>query len=72
MQQLSRGHLHRSTTNKMLSGVCGGLAETLGTDANLLRLVVLLLFVPFSVLMGSLYLVLTLLLPREAMEAPTI
>ena len=30
--------LHRSRTNKMLTGVCGGWAEYLGIDANVLRI----------------------------------
>jgi phage shock protein C len=30
--------LHRSRTERMLGGVCGGLAESLGVDATLLRL----------------------------------
>jgi phage shock protein C len=29
--------LHRSRTDRMLGGVCGGLAESLGVDAALLR-----------------------------------
>ena len=29
--------LHRSRTNKMIAGVCGGLAETLGMDVTLVR-----------------------------------
>ncbi len=30
--------LHRSRTDRMLGGVCGGLAESLGVDAALLRI----------------------------------
>ena len=30
--------LHRSRTERMLGGVCGGLAESLGVDAALLRI----------------------------------
>jgi phage shock protein PspC (stress-responsive transcriptional regulator) len=29
--------LHRSRRNKMIAGVCGGLAETLGWDVTLVR-----------------------------------
>ena len=70
MQNVTQRHLHRSTTNKMLAGVCGGLGEFLGIDANIVRLVVLLLFIPFSVVIGLLYLVLALVLPRETGQAP--
>lgn len=31
--------LERSTTDKMLGGVCGGLAEYLGVDATIVRIV---------------------------------
>ncbi|MEJ3656887.1 PspC domain-containing protein [Actinomycetes bacterium KLBMP 9759] len=30
--------LHRSRTDKMLGGVCGGLAESLGIDSTLIRI----------------------------------
>jgi phage shock protein C len=65
MQQAVSKHLHRSRTNKMLTGVIGGLAETFGIDATLLRLVTLLLFIPFSLVIGVLYLALSLMLPQE-------
>nr|WP_255426969.1 PspC domain-containing protein [Pseudonocardia sp. C8] len=35
--------MRRSTTDKMLGGVCGGLARDLGVDAALLRIAVLVL-----------------------------
>ncbi len=31
--------LHRSTQNKMIAGVCGGLGESLGIDPTIIRLV---------------------------------
>lgn len=65
MQQTTRRDLHRSTTNKMLTGVCGGLGEFLGVDATLIRLVVLVLAIPFSLVIGLLYLMLALILPAE-------
>lgn len=34
-------HLHRSTDNRMIAGVCGGLAEWLGWDPTLVRLLYL-------------------------------
>ena len=65
MQQTARRDLHRSTTNKMLAGICGGLGEFLGIDATIVRLIVLLLAIPFSLVIGLLYLVLALILPAE-------
>jgi phage shock protein C len=35
--------LYRSTTDKKLSGVCGGIAEYFGVDATLIRLAFVLL-----------------------------
>lgn len=49
----------------MVAGVCGGIAELLGIDANIVRLIVLLLAIPFSVLIALVYFVLALLLPSE-------
>lgn len=67
---LRRDRLHRSRTDRMIAGVCGGLAETTGLDPTLVRLlaVVLLLTggaaVPF-------YLVAWFVLPtQEAAEPP--
>ena len=54
----------------MLAGVCGGLGDLLGIDATLIRLVVLLLAIPLSVLVGLLYLALALVLPREQDSMP--
>ncbi len=71
MQRLGQGHFHRSATNRMFLGVVGGLAESFGIDATILRLVVLLLLIPFNVLIVLLYLALALLLPREAIQGPT-
>jgi len=71
MQQATQRHFHRSTTNKMLAGVCGGIGAVLGIDANIVRLVVLALAIPFSVVIGLFYLALILLLPdEEAATAP--
>ncbi len=36
--------LYRSNTDKMIAGVCGGLAQYLGVDPTIVRLVMLLLF----------------------------
>ena len=36
--------LYRSNTDKMVAGVCGGLAQYLGVDPTIVRLVMMLLF----------------------------
>ncbi len=37
MAEPGQQRLHRSVENKQISGVCGGLAETYGWDAGLVR-----------------------------------
>ena len=37
--------LHRSTTNKWIGGVCGGIAETYALDATVVRLLAVASFV---------------------------
>jgi len=57
--------LYRSETDRMLAGVCGGLAKFFNVDATLVRLVFLLLFF----LGGSgflLYLILWIIVPQES------
>ncbi|WP_330232956.1 PspC domain-containing protein [Nocardia sp. NBC_00508] len=54
----------RSTTDKWIAGVCGGIAEYLGWNANVVRL----LFVVSCLLPGPqfiIYLVLWLLMPKK-------
>lgn len=57
--------LYRSKTDKMISGVCGGLAQYFGVDATLVRLVFALL-VFFGVGSGILlYIILAIVVPLE-------
>ena len=49
----------------MIAGVCGGIAESLGVDPMVVRLVTLILLVPFSAMVLVLYVVLALLLPEH-------
>ncbi|MDY3918944.1 MAG: PspC domain-containing protein [Candidatus Limivivens sp.] len=54
--------LYKSNTNKMVSGVCGGIAEYLGIDPSLVRLI----WVLFCALGGSgflAYLVAAVIIP---------
>lgn len=55
--------LRRSSSNRMIAGVCGGLAEYFGIDAVIVRVVFFLLF--WSNLGGLLlYLILWLVMPE--------
>ena len=61
--------LHRSRTNKLLVGVCGGLAEYFGTDPTLVRVLWLLLSFFSAGLFLVLYLVLAIIMPLEGSTA---
>jgi len=62
--------LERSTTNKVIAGVCGGIAEYLAVDATLVRVV----FVVGTFLTAGLgilaYIVLLILMPLSGRPAP--
>ena len=56
--------LYRSDENKMLAGVCGGIAEYFGVDPTLIRLA----WVVFSRLGGSgllAYILAAIIIPRD-------
>jgi phage shock protein PspC (stress-responsive transcriptional regulator) len=60
------GRLHRSADDRMLGGVCAGLAEQLGIDPSLVRIVWALLILPTGFIALAVYLVMWLVVP----EAP--
>lgn len=57
--------LRRSRHNRMLAGVCGGLAEFFGISAFWFRLGFLIAFIPGGVPGILLYLLLWLVIPAE-------
>ena len=62
--------LYRSRKNRMIGGVCGGLAEYFGIDPVVVRLIAVLLLLPGG-LPGFLpYIILWIVVP-EAPEEPT-
>ena len=56
--------LYRSSTNKKLFGVCGGLAEYFDMDATVIRIIYLLLLLGAGVGLLA-YLVCALVMPEE-------
>jgi phage shock protein PspC (stress-responsive transcriptional regulator) len=56
--------LYRSSTDKMLAGVCGGLGQYFGIDPTVVRLIfaLLVVFVGSGVI---LYIILALIMPLE-------
>lgn len=62
--ETQRPRLRRSRTNKMIAGVCGGLAEWMGWDPTVVRLTYVLLSILSAAFPGILvYLVLWLVTP---------
>jgi phage shock protein C len=61
---MSEGRLTRSQTDRMLAGVCGGIAAYLGIDSVIVRLLFVLLI--FASGIGiPIYLILWFIMPRE-------
>lgn len=57
-------NLHRSSTDRVFAGVCGGIAETFNLDSSTVRLITVLLFL-FGGMSLWVYIVAALLLPLE-------
>ena len=56
--------LRRSRTNRSIAGVCGGLADYLGIDVTVLRVITLCLIL-FGGMSAWVYIILWLLIPEE-------
>lgn len=56
--------LHLSTENKMLGGVCGGIAETINVDPSFVRIGAFVLGLIFHMLTVAAYIVLWIFLPK--------
>jgi len=57
--------LTRSTSNRMIAGVCAGLAEYLGIDPTIVRLLVVLAFFTGFGGIALVYLVMALVVPEQ-------
>lgn len=62
---MAQGRLIRSRNNKWIAGICGGIAEYFGWNAELLRLVWVVLTVSTMFCGGIIYLILWLIMPQE-------
>lgn len=59
--------LYLSTTDKKISGVCGGIAEYLGADPTVIRLLWLVVTVLTGVVPGILaYIIAAIVMPKKA------
>jgi len=57
--------LHRSTTNRMIAGVCAGIGDYINVDPTVVRLMAVLLFFLTGGGMIVAYLVMALIIPEE-------
>lgn len=64
--------LYRSRSERMISGVCGGLAEYLSLDPTLVRVGVVLLAVVTQGGVVIAYLVMSIVVPEDPLEGPGI
>ena len=63
-EEAPKARLHKSTTDKQVAGVCGGIAEYLGVDPTIVRLATVLLVLGWG--SGLLaYIIAALVLPQE-------
>jgi len=62
---MTKERLTRSRNNKWLAGICGGIAEYFGWNAEALRLVWLVLTVGTMFCGGFIYLILWVIMPQE-------
>ncbi|HXQ37794.1 MAG TPA: PspC domain-containing protein [Anaerolineales bacterium] len=57
--------LRRSRSNRMIAGVCGGLAEFFGISAFWFRLAFIVAFIPGGVPGVLVYLLMWIMIPKE-------
>ena len=60
----TNGRIHRSTRDRKLAGVCGGIAEWLGVDSMIVRLVWALMILGWGIGV-PLYIICAIILPEE-------
>lgn len=63
-------HLYRSTRDKKVFGLCGGLAESFNVDATLLRLIVVITTFFSGGAVAFLYVIASLVVPKESHYDP--
>jgi len=57
--------LYRSTTNRLVAGVFGGLGEYFNIDATILRLIFVILLIPSIFTFSLIYLAAALIMPKD-------
>ncbi len=63
---MPKGELTRSRSDRMIAGVCGGLAKWLGWDSTALRIIYVLVSIFSAAFPGTIvYIILALVMPLE-------
>ncbi|MBR3117998.1 MULTISPECIES: PspC domain-containing protein [Oceanobacillus] len=57
--------LYRSTSNRMVGGVLGGIGDYFNVDATILRLAFILLLIPSFMTFAVAYLVAMMIVPKD-------
>jgi phage shock protein C len=65
MDTMEPKKLYRSSSNRMIAGVCGGLAEYFGVDPTLIRVIAFLMLLPGGLPGFVPYVVLWLIMPTR-------
>lgn len=66
MKEVVAMALYRSKTNKIIAGVCGGIAESLGWDPTLVRILYVVVSVLSAAFPGILvYIILWIVMPEK-------
>ena len=64
--------LYRSTSDRMVAGICGGLGDYFGLDSTLVRLIFVIgSFVSFSALFW-IYIIMLIVVPEEPIASQTV
>lgn len=64
----SRRRLYRDTENSWFAGVCAGIADYLGLKRGLVRLLTVMLAIPFTFTMFAAYVILALILRHKPLS----
>ena len=61
----NKRQLYRSVKNRMIAGVCAGLADYMDMDPTVMRLIFVLLFFATGTVMFWVYLIMAIIVPNE-------
>jgi phage shock protein C len=61
--------LYRSRRNRILAGVCAGIADYFGTDPTIIRILAVILLVAFNIASVISYLIMIIIIPLEPVDA---